>query len=254
MISKWVAIPEVAEATDGAVRVGYAGLPVGVDEDRIQFNAGALRKSMISVGGYSLLELECYKGDEDRYDIGGTTDDQGTMTAIGSASVARAESSRRQTSSSAHSNVFDVRNGTAKVSWNNAAFSSRYPLSEQFNPTTHATFIDRSIRPQLIRAAFWHNTLEIFKDNPALASMLFLMIDYDVGRAITYLSMHAPQNIPIFLAFNATLRSQAMVMKMAFSDTKLSGRIDDPIFYGSRPTRAVVAAGMLATHRLVRAR
>jgi len=54
---KWVDFPLVADRTDGLISVGYTGLPMGLDPDRLQLNTHALDKGVIRWGGYSALIL-----------------------------------------------------------------------------------------------------------------------------------------------------------------------------------------------------
>jgi len=131
---QWIAFPDVAEQTDGQIIVGYAGLPVGLDADRLQVNATALQRGVINFGGYQALTLAAYKGEEDQYTIGVGSDSGGNAYGVGSATVTKAQSSQLQPASDKQLNWADIRNGSLGVQWNISALNGRIETHEQYDP------------------------------------------------------------------------------------------------------------------------
>lgn len=251
----WVSFPEAAERTDGLITVGYAGLPAGLDPDKLQINASALERAIIGWGGYSALTLAAYKGQEDQYTMGVGTDSSGNAYGVGAATVTKAESSEIRPASDSELNAFDVRNGTLGIQWNISALNSRIATHEQYDPTVRAKQINREIRKGAIRGIAQHNVSDAFSDKPWFISAFMAAFD---GLFLSTVAGELVQRDYAGAAFRVGNRALIMggVMRgfrtLYNKGAPFKDQIIDPLFWSARPTKALIGAGVLATSQLVR--
>lgn len=250
----WVGFPEVQANTGDEITIGYTGLPVGLEPDRLQLNVGVLQKGVIGWGGYSALTLAAYKGEEDQFNISGRPDESGIATANGIASVARAESSTSHIASDQHLNAADIRNGVLGIQWNINALNSRLKLDQQFDPSVRAKQLNRAVQKEAIAGVWKHNTTDLFHDRPISSVVYTAALDAwfislfsmevargDVGDIIISLSTRA-------MVFGGLLRT----LRSTLQSSSLKDMLQDPLFLTARPTRAITGIGVLATQKIVR--
>lgn len=250
----WVGFPDVQDKTDGDIVIGYTGMPVGLDLDKLQLNVDPLRRGVIGWGGYSAIILAAYQGDEDKYQVNGQADQSGVATATGSVSMARAESSMSQIDSDRKLNGVDVRNGVLGIQWNINALNSRLQLGQQFDPVARAQQLNAAIKKESIKAVQKHNTSDRLADTlkpvmvgNALVDAWFIsritgdVLAHDPGALATNLFIRA-------LVLGLGLRAvRASLLNCTYQDS-----IPDPFVFSARPTRALMGIGVLASHKLVR--
>lgn len=254
---KWVATPYVTEQTGQDIMMGHTGLPVGLDVERIQWNVDALRRGVIGWGGYQALALTAYRGDEDRYGIGGGIDDSGVGYASAAASVSRAESSSSVPFSDGLQNVLNTRNGVLGVGWNINALNSRIETHEQFDPVVRARQLNRAVKQASIKGVWTHNVNDVFRDASTFKNAIHGAID---SFWVANMGAHIYNENHTDAATSLTLRIAVMGLVRAvdtlgamfyFGDSK--NTITDPLLFSCRPTRAALGSGVLAASRLVRA-
>ncbi|MCA9331108.1 hypothetical protein KC957_03590 [Candidatus Saccharibacteria bacterium] len=252
---RWVSFPDATEATEGLITVGYAGLPNGLDPDRLQVNATALERGVIGWGGYSALTLAAYKGDEDHYSMGVGTDSGGNAYGVGAATVSKAESSSIRPASDGEFNALDIRNGSLGIQWNINALNSRIETHEQFDPTVRARQISREIRKGAVRGILQHNISDVLSDKPRLLSAFEMGFD---GLFLAGVGGELLQRDYAGASFRIVNRAMILggvirgFRTLYNKGVPFKDQIIDPLFWTARPTRGVIGAGVIATSRLVR--
>lgn len=252
----WVPFPEVTEATEGQIAMGHTGMPVGLDQERLELNVGALRRGVISVGGYSALTLAAFAGDADQYGYSASsTDGSGTGTAAFGVTVQKAESASMDRQSERRMNRLNIRNGSLSVQWNSNALNQRLELHEQYDPAVRAPQLDKVIREQSVRGVLGHNTVGVFHDKSKFETLIDVGIDgYALSRLCDYIINENPEEIAYLLGGRLLiLAAMSPVVKSLLFHVRFQDNIDDPFFFSGRPIKAVAGAGVLATSRLVRA-
>ncbi|MCA9328585.1 hypothetical protein KC959_02350 [Candidatus Saccharibacteria bacterium] len=259
---KWVEFPRVSEATDGVARVGWTGLPQGLDDDSLQLNLNAVGRGIIGWGGFESFAMGAYAGDEDRHAHGVATDSSGNALSTGVAVVDKAETSQRHVKSDAELNMDDVRNGCLDVRWNVSALSQRLEVADRYAPAVRAVQFDREIRKQAVRAVAWHNTLgkllgALSEDALALGPMITILMDIAAMSFVPYLivtiGVEATKDVvlPSFVIYETSaifsMNIDARKNGKSFRDCLI-----DPITVSMRPTRAAIAIGTIASSRFVR--
>jgi hypothetical protein len=165
-VQKWTTLPEVAEQTEGRIRIGYTGLPQGLDPDQLQLNTRAAYRSIIGWGGYETTSMSAYQGDADIISTEGMPDASGAGLSVGAAAISRAESGRNSSDSDRKNNILAFRNGDLAIQWNITALNNRLPVDQQFNPHARAKQLDNIIRKNAIAGVWRHNTIETISNAP----------------------------------------------------------------------------------------
>lgn len=252
---RWVSFPDATEATEGLITVGYAGLPNGLDPDRLQVNAAALERGVIGWGGYAALTLAAYRGDEDHYSMGVGTDSGGNAYGVGAATVSKAESSSIRPASDSEFNALDIRNGSLGIQWNISALNSRIETHQQFDPAIRARQISREIRKGAVRGILQHNISDAFSDKPLFISAIMAGFD---GLFLAGVGGEVLQRDYASASFRIANRAMILGGMMRGLRTlynkgaPFKDQVIDPLFWTARPTRGAIGAGVIATSRLVR--
>lgn len=252
---RWVSFPDAAEVTDGLITVGYAGLPSGLDPDKLQVNVTALERGVIGWGGYAALTLAAYKGNGDSYSVGVGTDSSGNAYGVGTASVSKAESSEINPASDSRLNGLDIRNGTLGIQWNIGALNSRIETHQQYDPAIRAKQINREVRRGAIRGVVSHNLGDVISDKPWF--MTAIMGGFDC-LFVSQVASEALQKDFSAAAFRVATRAVAMQtlirsLRTVYNhESSFGDQIIDPLFWTVRPMRTMAGVGTLATSRLVR--
>lgn len=262
-MASWIPMPEVAERTEGVITVGYIGMPEGMDPASLELNVGALNRGVIGWGGYSAMTLAAYAGDRDQIGYSGTPHESGTGYATGAAVVSKAETHDYQSTSDVELNASDVRSGTLGVQWNINALNDKVELHEQFDPAIRARQLDTEIRKAAIRGIWRHNVTEKYQDIK-YSSLSFsfprLRVTCDgffLASIVTNLSLGNHAGAANTLAWR--LGGAAFINLLpSLREAKLYGggfkdMLPEFFFFSSRPDRAAIGTGVLATSRLVRA-
>lgn len=251
----WVGFPDVADRTDGDITVGYTGLPVGLDLERLQLNTSVIRRGVIGWGGYDAVILSAFEGDSDEYSVGATgIDASGVGTSSATTSVARAEMSNYNSMNDTHRNSLHLRNGTLALRWNINALNSRIETHEQYDPKVRAKQFNKEIKKQALQAVVAHNTKEALEDTPLFFNVLLGGTDaYFVFKVVnTLLTSGDVGEVGGTMVYRAiamlVVRGLSTLRGNSFDET-----IDDTFFFSARPTRAAIAVGVLTSAKLVRA-
>ncbi len=248
---KWIATPEVYDATGAEITIGDIGLPHGLDSERIQFNVDALRRGVISWGGYAALVLGSRAGERDKIapHVSGVNED-GSITGVSS----RTERAELATSSSDQNTLLErlnVRNGTLYVKLNSTVLNDRATLEEQFDPAFKARQLNRALKKPIIHAVTKHSTsgrlrvsnpFGVALDGMLLSSSVMSYVERDPSLFISLLLLNMTGQKGVIPLMNKNSYG------VPYGDT-----VTDPVFVSMRPTRAIMAAGTLASQRLVRA-
>lgn len=250
----WIPTPDVTEQTGGEIMMGHIGLPVGLDPERIEWNVDALRRGVIGWGGFQAVALAAYRGDEDRYAIGGGVDQSGVGVVTGAATVSRAESSSSLPFSDAFLNSRDIRNGVLGVGWNINALNSRIETHEQFNPAARAKQLNGAVKRAAISGVWSHNVTDVIRDKSAFINAIDVGVDAMFATNVTLNLLNhdypsAAEAIAIRVAITGVLRG---IRSLGYG-VGVGDNITDVLLLSARPTRAAMGAGSLATNRLVRA-
>ncbi|MEO5627871.1 MAG: hypothetical protein ABIQ89_03210 [Candidatus Saccharimonadales bacterium] len=254
----WVGFPDVADKTGGEIFVGHTGLPVGVDPESLQLNADALRRAVIGWGGYESLTLAGYSGEADEVTFGVSgVDASGVGHAVGAAAITKAQSSDYTSASDHMKNMFNARNGTLSVRWNIDALNSRIETHERYDPNIRARQFQKEIRKNTIQGVVDHSVFDDWRTaKGAMTKSPTIFIDGQWMHALTADFMDqdytgVATNVGLRLVFMQTAIKLVWSIG-AYADFR-TDMIMDPLFTVARPTRAAIATGILASHKLVRA-
>lgn len=252
----WIPLPEVTEATEGQIAVGHTGLPVGLDQERLEVNVGALRRGVINFGGYSAMTLAAYAGDADQYGYSASsTDGSGTGTAAFGVTIQKAESANNNVLSDVEMNRRNVRNGSLGVQWNSTVLNQQLEIHEQYEPAARARQLDRVIRAQSIKGVTAHNIPEYLKAKDKFFRHADIGFDLYFLTVLTANMMEGDaQDAAGFVTTRLVLGLGLLPAINSFrGNIPWRENIHDPVFWSARPLRATAAAGVLATSKLVRA-
>lgn len=252
---KWIALPGAAEQTDGQVTVGYTGLPVGLDPDKLQVNAAALVRGAIEFGGFSTVEFSAYNGDEDKHSVGIGTDSGGNAYGTGLVSTSKAESSRLNQMSNRTLNAMDIRNGSLGVQWNISALNSRIKTHQQYDPEVRSRQISREVRRGVVKSILSHNISDVITDKSNVLVVGGLGIDGWLMSSVAQAALkeeYLSAGIQVggrLLILGGLIR---FIRSTIPNHPDFKDQIVDPLFWTARPTRALVGAGIVATSKLMR--
>jgi len=251
----WVEFPNVADRTDGQIIIGSTGLPVGLDQDRLQLNTHALTKGVIGWGNFETLTLSAYRGDSDRHMVGIGTDSSGNAYGVGAAVAEKADSSRLNSDTDRNQNAFGFRNGRLSIEWNINALNGRISTSDQYDPKIRARQLSREIRGQAIEGVVRHNIHDALKDKKSRTIFMSGFLDTQFLYDVVPLVLNgSTADIASLIALRVFfMEAMARPFFAWMGQTSYKEASIDPLLLTIRPTRAALGARVLATSRLVRA-
>lgn len=178
----------------------------------------------------------------------------GHAYGTGSVSVARAETSQQQPVSDSRLNASDIRNGSLGIQWNITALNSQLAVDQQYDPSVRAKQLDREIKRAAISGVFHHNVQDVFSDKLAVVSLIGAGVDawWVTETSKQILEKNYPELVWGLSARVAALSGVVRAIKAGATGVAFRDQIVDPLFLTARPTRAAIAAGCLASGRLVR--